>query len=229
MYRRLDGAHIVATLDLVQRRIGERFPGSGLSQVSGELLAVARDAIGRAVDLSRPNLPLRIASGLVIALMVALGLGALLTLKLSVDPRTLTDLMQSQAIQNFVFLGVAVVFLATVDTRLKRGRALKALHELRSIAHVVDMHQLAKAPNEFLPGREEIQVTPDRRMARADLARYLDYCTDLLSLTSKVAALYVEHLQDPVVLEAVTDLENLTAGLSRKIWQKISILDTATR
>ena len=161
MYRRLDGAHIVETLDLVQRRIEERFPGSGLSQVSGELLAVARDAIGRAVDLSRPNLTLRIASGLVIALMVALGVGALLNLKLSADLRTLTDLMQSQAIQNFVFLGVAVVFLATVDTRLKRGRALKALHELRSIAHVVDMHQLGKAPNEFLPGREEIQVTPD--------------------------------------------------------------------
>ena len=227
MYRRLDGAHM-ETLDLVQRRIEERFPGSGLSQVSGELLAVARDAIGRAVDLSRPNLTLRIASGLVIAL-VALGVGALLNLKLSADLRTLTDLMQSQAIQNFVFLGVAVVFLATVDTRLKRGRALKALHELRSIAHVVDMHQLGKAPNEFLPGREEIQVTPERRMARADLARYLDYCTDLLSLTSKVAALYVEHLQDPVVLEAVNDLENLTAGLSRKIWQKIAILDTASR
>ena len=229
MYRRLDGARIVETLDLVQRRIEDRFPGSGLSQVGGELSAVARDAIGRAVDLSRPNLPLRIASGLVIALMVALGVGALLSLKLSTDPRMLTDLMQSQAIQNFVFLGVAVVFLATVDTRLKRGRALKALHELRSIAHVVDMHQLAKAPNEFLPGREELQVTPDRRMSRADLARYLDYCTDLLSLTSKVAALYVEHLQDPVVLEAVNDVENLTAGLSRKIWQKIAILDTATR
>jgi len=229
MYRRLDGARIVETLDLVQRRIEDRFPGSGLSQVGGELSAVARDAIGRAVDLSRPNLPLRIASGLVIALMVALGVGALLSLKLSTDPRMLTDLMQSQAIQNFVFLGVAVVFLATVDTRLKRGRALKALHELRSIAHVVDMHQLGKAPNEFLPGREEIQVTPDRRMDRADLARYLDYCTDLLSLTSKVAALYVEHLQDPVVLEAVNDVENLTAGLSRKIWQKIAILDTAPR
>ncbi len=180
MYRRLDGARIVETLNLVQQRIEDRFPGSGLSQVGGE-------------------------------------------------PRMLTDLMQSQAIQNFVFLGVAVVFLATVDTRLKRGRALKALHELRSIAHVVDMHQLGKAPNEFLPGREEIQVTPDRRMARADVARYLDYCTDLLSLTSKVAALYVEHLQDPVVLEAVNDVENLTAGLSRKIWQKIAILDTATR
>ena len=229
MYRRLDGSHIVATLDLLQHRVEERFPGSGLSQVSAELRAVAGDSIPRAVDLSRPNRPLRIAAGLVIALMVALGVDTLVNLRLSPDPKALLDLMQSQAIQNFVFLGVAVVFLATVETRLKRGRALKALHELRSIAHVVDMHQLAKAPNEFLPGGEEIQVTPDRRMTRADLARYLDYCTDLLSLTSKVAALYAEHLQDPVVLEAVTDVEDLTAGLSRKIWQKITILDTAVR
>src|SRR5207244_10637833 len=126
MYRRLDGAHIVETLDLVQRRIEERFPGSGLSQVSGELLAVARDAIGRAVELSRPNLPLRIASGLVIVLMVALGVGALLSLKLSADPRTLTDLMQSQAIQKFGFLGVAVVFVASVGICLQRGPALNA-------------------------------------------------------------------------------------------------------
>src|SRR5207244_11643879 len=151
MYRRLDGAHIVETLDLVQRRIEERFPGSGLSAVSGELLAVARDAIRRAVDLSRPNLPLRIASGLVIALMVALGVGSLLSFKLSADPRTLTDLMQSQAIQNFVFLGVAVVFLASVDTRLTRGRAPKALHELRRTAHAVAPHPPARPPNETLP------------------------------------------------------------------------------
>src|SRR5436853_7521346 len=107
MYRRLDGAHIVKTLDLVQRRIEERFPCSGLSQVSGELLAVARDAIGRAVGLSRPNLPLRIASGLVIALMVALGLGALPTLTRGVDRWSLSARMPSPAIRDVVSLGVA--------------------------------------------------------------------------------------------------------------------------
>src|SRR5437667_9939206 len=112
MYRRLDGAHIVETLDLVQRRIEERFPGSGLSQVSGELLAVARDAIGRAVDLSRPNLPLRIASGLVMALMVAPGGGALLHRSLSVGPHTLPDTKQSDAIQDCAARGAAAVCLA---------------------------------------------------------------------------------------------------------------------
>ena len=62
-------------------------------------------------------------------------------------------------------------------------------------------------------------------MTPFELSRYLDYCTELLSLTGKVASLYVQDFQDPVALDAVNDIENLTTGLSRKIWQKIMILD----
>src|SRR5258708_24597219 len=29
-------------------------------------------------------------------------------------------------------------------SRIKRARALKAMHELRSLAHIIDMHQLTK-------------------------------------------------------------------------------------
>ncbi len=41
MYRRLDGARIVETLERLRQRIGERFPGSGLERVSGDLLDAA--------------------------------------------------------------------------------------------------------------------------------------------------------------------------------------------
>ena len=61
-------------------------------------------------------------------------------------------------------------------------------------------------------------------MTRPELGRYLDYCSELLSLTSKIAALFVERFNDPVTLSAVNEIESLTAGLSRKIWQKISML-----
>jgi hypothetical protein len=104
-------------------------------------------------------------------------------------------------------------------------RALAAIHELRSIAHIVDMHQLTKDPDQFLADGSVTVTSPQRTMTRFQLARYLDYCTELLSLTSKVAALYVQDFQDPVVLAAVTDVENLTTGLSRKIRQKITIVD----
>ena len=46
----------------------------------------------------------------------------------------------------------------------------------------------------------------------------------MLSLTGKVAALYVQHFDDPVALAAVNEVESLTTGLSRKIWQKLMIL-----
>ena len=46
-----------------------------------------------------------------------------------------------------------------------------------------------------------------------------------LAVLGKVAALYVQHFQDEAVLRAVDEVENLTSGLARKIWQKITILD----
>jgi len=136
-------------------------------------------------------------------------------------------LQSSQAIQNVVFLGLAVLFLANVETRIRRRRTLSAIHELRSIAHIVDMHQLTKDPDQVLAEGAATASSPQRRMTRFELSRYLDYCAELLSLTSKVAALYVQDFQDPVVLQAVNEVETLTTGLSSKIWQKIMILDRA--
>ena len=46
-------------------------------------------------------------------------------------------------------------------------------------------------------------------------------------MTSKLAALHAQHLERPGRAEAVNDIESLTADLSRKIWQKISILAMA--
>ena len=46
-----------------------------------------------------------------------------------------------------------------------------------------------------------------------------------MTVISKLAALHVQEFSDPVTLSAVNDIEDLTQGLSRKIWQKIMILD----
>ena len=55
--------------------------------------------------------------------------------------------------------------------------------------------------------------------------RYLDFCSEMLSSISKVAALYVQDFPHPVALTAVDEVETMTTGLSRKIWQKIDILE----
>lgn len=56
---------------------------------------------------------------------------------------------------------------------------------------------------------------------------YLAYCSELLSLTAKTAALCAEHSTDAVVLETIATIETLTTELSNKIWQKISLLSRA--
>ena len=56
------------------------------------------------------------------------------------------------------------------------------------------------------------------------LHHYLNYCSEMLSLTAKTAALCAEHSTDAVVLETISDIETLTTELSNKIWQKISLL-----
>ena len=62
-------------------------------------------------------------------------------------------------------------------------------------------------------------------MTRVELGRYLDYCSEMLALNSKLAALYAQSLHDPVVLAAVDEVETLTTGLTAKIWQKLVILN----
>ncbi len=61
-------------------------------------------------------------------------------------------------------------------------------------------------------------------MSEFELSRYLDYCSEMLAVIAKLAALYAEQIQDPAVIAAVNEMETLTSDLGRKIWQKIMIL-----
>jgi hypothetical protein len=71
--------------------------------------------------------------------------------------------------------------------------------------------------------------SPPRTLTPYELSRYLDYCSEMMSLTSKVAVLFAQCLPDPVVTEAVSDIERIAAGMAQKVWQKIMMLDSAIR
>lgn len=228
-YRELDADRIVQTLELLSRRIQERFPGSSLAAVSRDLLAFGREIEDRLRKIARPNWPIRALSILVALLVLGLVVVGIATIRVSPHVQGVSDLAQGieSAINDVIFLGIGLFFLFTVEVRIKRRVALKALHELRSIAHIVDMHQLTKDPEQVLnPEMARTESSPQRAMSRFELTRYLDYCSELLSLVGKLASLHAQYLPDHVVLEAVNDIESLSVGLSRKIWQKIVILDT---
>ena len=230
MYHELRLEQILRTLEVLQSRISERFPDSGLSRVAAELRRVGEET-GLVVERARrPNWILRGAVGVAFALVLVTG-GALFVFirSLTPDVQGIGSLLQAieSAAQDLIFLALAMYFLLTLETRFKRKTSLRELHRLRSIVHIVDMHQLTKDPEHLLyPGRETAS-SPTPGLTRFELGRYLDYCTELLSLSSKLAALHVQYVNDPVVLGAVNDIETLASHLSSKIWQKIVILDTA--
>jgi len=227
-YQTLNAAHIVETLLRLEHRIGERFPGTSLAAVCRELIGMAETAQQRSIAIAAPNYALRAA----VFIVIAAGLAGLLFVALNVNVQMATVEIFSvfqgvEAAMNIVVLSGAILFfLVSLETRIKRQRSLSDLHRFRSIAHVIDMHQLTKDPSTILGGGTPTASSPKRTMSRFELTRYLNYCSEMLSLTNKLAALYAQHLPDSVIIDAVNDIEDLTTNLCNKIWQKITILDT---
>ena len=226
-YRALDATKIVETIQRLEERIGARFPGSGLSRVCADLGAVAQQTSQRISYVARPNWTLR----LLLLAMAAASLSILLYFALQAAALKGTD-EWSETVQGLdallnllVLLGGAAFFISTLETRWKRTRALAALHELRSIVHVIDMHQLTKDPSSDRSPTVG-SAAGDRKMSHLELTRYLDYCSEMLSLTAKCSALYAERLSDGVIIDTVGDIERLTSELSNKIWQKITIIES---
>jgi hypothetical protein len=227
-YRTLDASEVVKTLRILEQRIGERFPQSGLGAVCHELIAIGERTQQRAQAIARPNRALRATVYLAIgAGLIGIVITAFL-LRIPVGAPEIFGFFQGiEAAANLVVLvGAALFFSITLEDRIKRRRALHDLHGFRSIAHVIDMHQLTKDPGSVLGHAAPTASSPARTMSQSELARYLDYCSEMLSLTSKLAALYAQNLPDAVVIDAVNDIEELTSNLSRKIWQKITILES---
>jgi hypothetical protein len=227
-YQMLNAACVVETLLRLEHRIGERFPGSSLAAVCRELIGMAETVQQRSVAIASPHYLLRTG----VFLVIAAGLAGLLFVAFKVNVQVGTVEIFSvfqgvEAAMNIVVLsGALLFFLVSVETRIKRRRSLSDLHRFRSVAHVIDMHQLTKDPSTILGGGAPTASSPKRAMSRFELTRYLNYCSEMLSLTNKLAALYAQHLPDPVIIDAVNDIEDLTTNLCNKIWQKITILDT---
>lgn len=223
-FRSLDPLKIFSTCQMLSLRIEERFPGSGLSRLSLDLAEIAANTVRQVERANRPAVGLRVAAwiliGLGLAIVIELG-GRLQTNWELGNPGEFIQSFQA-AVESSVFLGAAIVFLLSWENRIKRRRILTYLHELRTMAHLVDMHQLPKTPDTI---RFEAEATltahsPVRVMTPFQLARYFAYCTEMLSLIGKLATLYVQNFPDPAVLQAVDQIEDLTTGLSAKIWQK---------
>jgi hypothetical protein len=219
------------TVQRLHDRIAARFPERGLRKVAGDLLTMVDNVeTGPRANQARIR-SARLASRVAIvailgATVVALVLG--FHDAITEDDRVTSSLdwlpLIETTVNDIVFAALGVFFLYSFPERLQRGRTLALLHQLRSMAHIIDMHQLTKDPEQLRDSFVPSAASDPLDMTRDEMERYLDYCSELLSLVGKTAALCAEESRDAVVLDTVSTIESLTTSMSRKIWQKISML-----
>ena len=205
--RHLDPAKLISTSNTLAGWIDRGFNHAHLSVVAANVQRLTQEAVVTAERIRRPIWPLRVGIWGLCLVFVAGAVQQLVSHRLDEVLHFLDETKEAA-----LYLGGFLLGFITLEVRLKRRRAIKAVNELRAVAHIVDMHQLAKdqAIGEF---RE--QTTPEK------MESYLHACIALLALLSKIGQLYVEHFPDTVATQAVNEFEMIATGLSNKIWMKI--------
>jgi hypothetical protein len=235
-YERLDGSEVRAVITYLGERIDTYLPRHpGLRAAADELGKVIDGLQDRRRHAPWQRAALLLVSRVLIVVVLAVSVVAVASAVRDAVARggklaafEWLPVVES-LINDLVFAGIAIWFLLSLADRVVRNDLIRRLHRLRSLAHIIDMHQMSKDPAPVLgrsvpaePAAPE-RVSP-RTMSARDYGLYLEYCSELLSLTSKAAALCAEESTDALVLDTVSEIENLTTGMSRKIWQKISLL-----
>jgi hypothetical protein len=230
LHEPLEAPAVRETVEVLYGRIEARFPKRGLLGVCGDLGKLVDEVQDVAGAGQRRIRVARYVSRVLMVVVLAVTVAALvfaardaITGEEDLSSVDLLDVAGS-AISDVVYAAIAIFFLWSFPERLERSRLLSLLHQLRSTAHVIDMHQLTKDPEQLKPSFRPTAKSTRLGMTRDEVERYLDYCSEMLSLVGKTAALCAEESRDSVILETVSTIENLTVGLSRKIWQKISNL-----
>jgi hypothetical protein len=229
---RLKADHVGDTVAQLERRIHARFGERGLTKAVrdlGALVVLVQNERDESRDrLRRTTLAARVAA-------VVIALATLVALVLGIRSAVVDGLARTadwvplveSIVNDLVFAGIALAFLWAIPERLERRTLLQLLHRLRSFAHIIDMHQLSKDPEQVSPTYVPTSESVLHGLDADQLHHYLGYCSEMLSLTAKTAALCAEGSADSVVLDTVSTIETLTTELSNKIWQKISLLPRA--
>ena len=212
----------------LQHRIRSRFPDRGLWEVCGELAALV-DEVGSEGGISRRRIRFaRFMSRLLVALIVVF---VTLTIALAAadiwaDPEAISPIdflpLLETVINNAVFAGLAVFFLIAVPERMERARVMRLLHRLRSLAHVIDMHQLTKVPERLERVRQRGAETIDIDEVD-DLAAEVRDRTSGRGADSVIDAVGMEAHGNPVAEKVIQSVGLLPDAAARKLMTTVGI------
>ena len=157
--------------------MAELFPNNGIAQVSRALADLSEKHTDYAAKAASRNWPMQIVSVLIVlAGLATAGWGVWQVLQLfGMDVREIGSVQGLDSVLNIMIVtGAAIWFVLNLETRQRQARVLARLHELRALAHVIDMHQLRKDPTTYY--REPTAHSPNRDLSESNLMAYLDYC-----------------------------------------------------
>ena len=169
---RLEAEPVLDTVRRLEERIAARFPERGLRRVAGELVEltadVGRDAAGIQGRIRMVRMLSRVGVAIVLAATVT---AVVLAARTAVDEGAGEGLdwlfLLESSINDLAYAAIALYFLYTVPERVQRGHTLELLHRLRSLAHIIDMHQLTKDPERLNPAFQQTAASPDPGLDRA--------------------------------------------------------------
>lgn len=224
---------LTRALVILRRRIAERFPDSSLGEIAAEVLDLAHHTRARARRVRRPILAVRIgAHFLQVVLLGALvaGLYVLWGAAQGLPSGTSGPLWfgfleaVEAAVALLLTIGGLSFGLVRFETGLRQSLVLREMQRFRTTLDVIDMHQLYKDPTYLLL---DTAAMPVRTMSLHQLLAYLGFCSELMTLTSKLASTYAVDITDPLVHQAVDDIQSYAGELVRGIRTKLQLVGVA--
>lgn len=217
----------------LESRIRARFPTSSLLANASWLRVIIGNAPSETRAYKRRFFALRF-----VFLMVAFVIAAALTfaiyqLNLNYKPASLVDLAQlvESGINDIIFLSLGAYFLFRIEPWIKRRRMLLFLGKLRDLIHVTQLLQMHKDPERVVrPDDRSTAASPDLGDVGTSaflMGKYLDYCLDMLTLISAVAAFVGRDVTDKQLRDGIWEIEELCSTISAKISNKTLMLFSA--
>ena len=131
---------------------------------------------------------------------------------------TITELFEATdaGFNLVVILGGALWFFISLESRIKRKKALAFIEELREFIHVIDVTQLF-----FTPEIYKLDPADCRRSSSLELDyTYLLFCTQMLGVISNLAPLYTRGAAGDSIMRAAFEVEMLANAISSKLFTK---------
>ncbi|MBR9865876.1 MAG: hypothetical protein GYB18_02040 [Oceanospirillales bacterium] len=123
-----------------------------------------------------------------------------------------------------IFLFLSLLIISRLIDNYKHSDCLKRLDHLHQLIHVLDMHQVAKETISLGFNDKDTEEIPISERYTAS-KEYLDRLHELVVLAGKTAAIYPQICDEHVVIAKVQGVEELSLGISTKLWQRYDRLE----